>query len=176
MRMNSQITCSCSIPAIRKAFFVGHSDSTRSACSNCFRQIALHFLRTLHPLIRAYNQNLFVRSGRTATENKRNNNTKSNNPSPYCTFGISLIYGIITTIRKHIVTQEALSRACKGIRIDESAGSGVVISGLQVVEPGFSGGAVAGMVCPEILYHISGSVARRKLASAHQILRAGFGH
>ena len=35
---------------------------------------------------------------------------------------------------------------------------------------------MAALVSTEILYHISGIVARRKLASARQILGAGFGH
>ena len=83
---------------------------------------------------------------------------------------------IIITIRKHIVTQEALSGTCKGIRIDEPTDGRVVISALEVVEPGFSGVTVAALVFTEILYHISGIVARRKLASARQILGAGFGH
>ena len=47
-------------------------------------------------------------------------------------------YRVVVTIRKHIVTQEILTRGGEGIRIDESADSGIVISALQVVEPGFS--------------------------------------
>ena len=43
---------------------------------------------------------------------------------------------IITAICKHIVSHEALASACKGIRIDESADAGIVISALEVVEPG----------------------------------------
>ena len=57
-----------------------------------------------------------------------------------------------------------------------SSDAGIVITALQVVEPGFSGVAVAEQVFIEILYHISGTVARRKLASARQILWAAFGH
>ena len=60
-------------------------------------------------------------------------------------------YGIIITICKHIVAQETLTRTCKGIRIDESAGDGIVISALQVVEPGFSEVAVAVLVFARIL-------------------------
>ena len=58
---------------------------------------------------------------------------------------------ITVTIRKHIASQEALTRRSKGIRIDESANTGIVISALQIVEPGFSGGAVAVVVFTGIL-------------------------
>ena len=51
---------------------------------------------------------------------------------------VNIPYGIVITICKHIVTQEALTSGCKGIRIDESAGAGVVVTALQVVESGFS--------------------------------------
>ena len=38
--------------------------------------------------------------------------------------------------------QESLASAGKRIRTDESADAGIVISALEVVEPGISGGAV----------------------------------
>ena len=46
--------------------------------------------------------------------------------------------GIIATVGKHIATQETLARRSKGIRIDESADGGIVVTALEVVEPGFS--------------------------------------
>ena len=72
--------------------------------------------------------------------------------------------------------QEPLTSGSEGIRIDESVDGGVVISALQVVEPGFSGVAVAELVFIEILYHISAPVARRNLVSARQIRCRHFGH
>ena len=60
--------------------------------------------------------------------------------SPYwnsATF-INTVYRGVCAIRKHIVTQEALPRTRERIRIDESADGGIVISALEVVEPGFS--------------------------------------
>ena len=51
---------------------------------------------------------------------------------------INVIDGIIPTIRKHIVSAKSLSGTCKGIRIDEPADGGVVVTALQVVEPGLS--------------------------------------
>ena len=60
-------------------------------------------------------------------------------------------YRVVVTIRKHIVTQEILTRGGEGIRINESAGAGVVVSRLQVVEPGFSGIAVDVLVFTRIL-------------------------
>ena len=41
------------------------------------------------------------------------------------------------------MAQESLTSASKGIRIDEAADGGIVISALQVVEPGFSVVALA---------------------------------
>jgi hypothetical protein len=55
-----------------------------------------------------------------------------------CTTRVTSVHRIVQTIGKHIVTQEILSSRGKGICIDESDGAGVVISALQVVEPGFS--------------------------------------
>ena len=43
---------------------------------------------------------------------------------------------IIQTIHKHIVAEEPLSSACVGVGVDESANLGIVITGLQVIEPG----------------------------------------
>ena len=49
-----------------------------------------------------------------------------------------MVYRIIVTIYKHIVTQESLASTCECVSINEAAGAGIVISALQVVEPGFS--------------------------------------
>ena len=57
----------------------------------------------------------------------------------------------VPTIRKHIVTQNILSRRGEGIRIDESTDGGIVVTALEVVEPGFSGVTEARIVCTEIL-------------------------
>ena len=45
---------------------------------------------------------------------------------------------IITTIRKHVVPEEALAGACIAVGVDESSEGGVVISALQVIEARFS--------------------------------------
>ena len=58
---------------------------------------------------------------------------------------------IVVAVGKPIVAEKTLSSGGKDVCIDEAADGGVVVTALQVVEPGFSGGAVAGMVCPEIL-------------------------
>ncbi len=49
------------------------------------------------------------------------------------------------------MSQKILPRRSKRIRIDESADGGVVVSGLEVVEPGFSGLTVAVLGFAEIL-------------------------
>ena len=85
-------------------------------------------------------------------------------------------YRTVPAIRKQIVSWEAGVVIEDGIVIQVSSDAGIVVTALQVVEPGFYGIAVAVVVFTEILYHISGSVARRKLASARQILQVGFRH
>jgi hypothetical protein len=45
---------------------------------------------------------------------------------------------IIQAIGKHIIAQDALSSRNKNIGIDESTQFGIVITGLEIVEPGFS--------------------------------------
>ena len=50
---------------------------------------------------------------------------------------IHRVHRIILTIRKHIVPEQACSGAAVGVRIDEPLHNRVVISALQVIEPGF---------------------------------------
>ena len=50
---------------------------------------------------------------------------------------IITVYRVIVAIRKHVVPEEALARAAVGIGIEEALHGGVVISALQIVEPGF---------------------------------------
>jgi hypothetical protein len=45
------------------------------------------------------------------------------------------IDGIAITIDKHIVAEQALSGCSKSICIEESTNLGVVVSGLEVIEP-----------------------------------------
>ena len=65
--------------------------------------------------------------------------------------GINSKYRAIPAVSKHIVPQEALSGRSKGICVDKSSDAGIVVTALQVVEPGFSGGAVAVLVFTGIL-------------------------
>ncbi len=51
---------------------------------------------------------------------------------------VCIVDGIIVTVSKHIVPQEALTSRSKGIRIDESANGRIVVTALEIVEPGFS--------------------------------------
>ena len=55
-----------------------------------------------------------------------------------CTTRVTSVHRIVQTIGKHIVTQEILSSRGKGIRIDESTDGRIIVTALQVVEPGFS--------------------------------------
>ena len=57
----------------------------------------------------------------------------------YCARSVRTISRIVVTIGKHIVAKQALSGGDEGIRVEESADFGIVISGLQVIEPGLSG-------------------------------------
>ena len=65
--------------------------------------------------------------------------------------GITTIHRVVATIGKHVITEKTLPRASKGIRIDEPAEGGIVVTALQVVEPGFSGVAVAVLIFTGIL-------------------------
>ena len=53
------------------------------------------------------------------------------------------IHRVIIAVRKHIVPQEALAGAAVGIGVEEPLDDGIVISALQIVEPGFRGVVVA---------------------------------
>ena len=49
---------------------------------------------------------------------------------------INPIHRIIETIREHIAPDEPLSGACEAVGVEEAAGVGVVVAGLQVIEAG----------------------------------------
>ena len=66
---------------------------------------------------------------------------------------VRIIVRAISTISKHIVTHETLPRACEGIRIDESANGRIVVTALEVVEPGFSVVVVAVPFVEVIISH-----------------------
>ena len=77
----------------------------------------------------------------------------------------------VVTIRKHIVAQETLSGRCEGIRINESAKAGVIVSALQVVQAGFMVVDISPVaqgidVLASILYLISITIVKRFRTSA----------
>ena len=78
---------------------------------------------------------------------------KGKNPATAFTASIYVCGGAVSTICKHIIANEILPRRGKGIRIDESASAWVVVSGLQVVEPGFSVVVVAVPFVEVIISH-----------------------
>ena len=47
-----------------------------------------------------------------------------------------MLYGVIVAISKHVIAKETLAGGGIGVGVDEAAGSGVVITGLQIVQPG----------------------------------------
>ena len=53
-----------------------------------------------------------------------------------CTTRISIANRVIPAIRKHIVPQETLAGGGVGVGVDEAADLGIVISALEVIEPG----------------------------------------
>jgi hypothetical protein len=55
---------------------------------------------------------------------------------PNSTRIVNVHHWAVSAIGKHIESQEALSGACVGICVDESTNSGIVISGLEIIEPG----------------------------------------
>ena len=64
-----------------------------------------------------------------------------------------MVNGIVAAVCKHIMAQESLTSASKGIRIDEPADAGIVVTALQVVEPGFSVVVVAVPFVKAIISH-----------------------
>ena len=48
---------------------------------------------------------------------------------------ICKIRRIVVTIRKHIIPQQTLSCRNEGIGVNKSAGNGVIVSALEVVQP-----------------------------------------
>jgi hypothetical protein len=56
---------------------------------------------------------------------------------------ITIANRIIAAVGEHIVAQQTLACGCKCISIDESANLGIVITGLQVIEPGILGAEIA---------------------------------
>ena len=72
-----------------------------------------------------------------------------------------MIARTIVTIRKHIVPKEALTGRSERIRIDESADGGIIVTALQVVEPGFSVVNVAASFVKSIISHLK-SLRKRK--------------
>lgn len=66
--------------------------------------------------------------------------------------------GVIPTIGKHVIAENTLAGGNEGIGVDEAADCGVVITGLQVIEPGIGGVvAAAGMgwcLCVTYIFYI----------------------
>ena len=64
---------------------------------------------------------------------------------PSVSTGIHSINGIIATICKHVITQQALACGDIDIRIEETANCGIIISALEVIQPGICFVALARM-------------------------------
>ena len=56
---------------------------------------------------------------------------------------ISTVNRIIAAVGKHVVAEDALAGGDIGVGIDESTDFGVVITALQIIEPGILGGGLA---------------------------------
>ena len=50
---------------------------------------------------------------------------------------------IVSTVGKHIAADNTLSSGYEGVGVDKSADLGIVITGLQVIEPGILGSIFA---------------------------------
>ena len=73
---------------------------------------------------------------------------------PSVSTGIRSINGIIAAICKHVIAQQALAGGDIDVRIEEAADCGIIISALQVIQPGISDTELAAMV----FYHSQGAV------------------
>ena len=56
--------------------------------------------------------------------------------------------GVIPTIGKHVIAENTLAGGNEGVGVDEAGDFGVVISGLQVIEPGILGGGLVMLPYP----------------------------
>ena len=56
---------------------------------------------------------------------------------------ISSANGVISTIGKHVIAQDALAGGNEGIGVDEAGDFGIIITALQVIEAGISSGGLA---------------------------------
>ena len=57
--------------------------------------------------------------------------------------GVMEVDGIIIAIGKHVIAQKTLAGGGKRIRVDESAGFGVVITALEIIQAGLLGLLIA---------------------------------
>jgi len=55
-----------------------------------------------------------------------------------CAARVTSIYWVIITIRKHITADDSLTGGGVGVGVDEAAQLGIVVAGLEVIEPGVS--------------------------------------
>jgi hypothetical protein len=51
---------------------------------------------------------------------------------------INTVNRITSTIRKHIAAEDSLAGGGVGVSVDEAAELGIVVAGLEVIEPGVS--------------------------------------
>ena len=59
-------------------------------------------------------------------------------------FGVITHNRITLTVGEHVIAQDALAGGGEGVCVDEAADGGIVITGLQIIEPGFGIVVVAG--------------------------------
>jgi hypothetical protein len=53
------------------------------------------------------------------------------------TLAVSKSHWIVITVSKHVVTEQTLTSGSKGISVDKTTNLGVVITALEVIQPGF---------------------------------------
>ena len=77
--------------------------------------------------------------------------------------GIFSIDRIIPAVGKHVITEDTLTSGNEGVGVDEAADGGIVISGLQIIEPGILGGRLA----KSSFFTLAGNVKELSLKSAY---------
>ena len=48
-----------------------------------------------------------------------------------------MVYRIVIAIRKHIIAQQSLAGGDEGVGVEESTPCGIIITALEIIEPGF---------------------------------------
>ena len=76
-----------------------------------------------------------------------------------CAARIAAIHGIVQAIGKHVIAQHALAGGGICVGVEEAAPGGVVITALEIIEPGFLDTLLAG----ELIFDLSNALIHQQI-------------